>query len=433
MIKTTTAVSTDPFSDWSIHLEDMTSKTTRKYDLILLGATGYTGRLCAEHITTSLPTNLKWAIAGRSQDRLLKLLIDLKNINPDRQQPDIEVASLVPSDLNRLAKCATLIINTVGPYYLYSSPVVAACASNGTHYLDVTGESPWVKEMITQNHDLAKANHAIIIPQIGMESAPSDLLVWCLASLLRRTGSAGLKEVVGSLHELQSRPSGGTLATVLGIFDSYSVKEISASTNWTHSTIGAPKGQASPLSLSSTLLGVREVAGLGTLTTSINAGPNVATVQRSWSLLDNGHFYGPDFQYREYVAVRSKIVGIALHFGTLLGALLITLAPVRWLLKQLVYQPGQGAAKEVNERDFYEQRAVAEGEDGRKAFARYRYEGGIYYMTGLLLAEAAMVILKDTELTQKLDGGILTPSCLGQGLVDRLRGAHVTIECELRT
>lgn len=133
----------------------MAAPSSRQYDLILLGATGYTGKLCAEHITLKLPTNLKWAVGGRSSSKLSAITEELRSLNPDRLQPGklfwlgvrcvsilngnvgVEVANLTPNDLDVLTKKTRLLLNTVGPYHLYSSPVVEACAKNGTHYLDV--------------------------------------------------------------------------------------------------------------------------------------------------------------------------------------------------------------------------------------------------------------------------------------------------------
>ena len=322
----------------------------------------------------------------------------------------------------------------MGPYHLYSSPVVEACAQNGTHYLDATGESPWVLDMIKKYHDMAHENHAIMIPQIGVESAPSDILVWVLADLLRKNGCAGMNETVGTLHELQSAPSGGTLATAIGIFDAYSGKEIAAGTKWTHSPIQPPPKSQHPSLPDPTkiLLGVRTVPGLGTLTTSVSAGPNISTVQRSWGLLDGGKFYGPNFQYKEYMTVRSTLVGALIHIAIVGAAILLAFRPIRWALLKIIYQPGQGPDREATKSECLEHRCVAtavnaEGEE-KKALARWRYEDGMYYMTGMLLAEAAMVMLRDEE---KLDGGLLTPACLGEAFVERLRGADVVIESKM--
>ena len=108
----------------------------RQYELILLGATGYTGKYCAEHLVRNLPTNLRWAVAGRTESKLSTLVEQIKPLNPDRLQPGLEVSSLNPDDLDALVKKTKLLITTVGPYHLYGTPIVEACARNGTHYID---------------------------------------------------------------------------------------------------------------------------------------------------------------------------------------------------------------------------------------------------------------------------------------------------------
>ena len=327
------------------------------------------------------------------------------------------------------------MINTVGPYHLYSSPVVEACAKNGTHYLDVTGESPWVLEMIGKYHETAKANHAIIIPEIGIESAPSDLLAFALVTLIRRELLVGTKEVIASLHNLKGTPSGGTLATVLSIMDHYSLKQIkNSSGSWATSPVPGPKARSSR-SWVSRLLGVRSVPGLGTLTTSISAGPNIAIVQRSWGLLDGGKLYGSRFQYQEYMRVRNSVVGIAMHFALAFAGLALVFPPVRWLAKKFLYAPGEGADKEATRHDCLEYHAIATADqeelNPRRAIAKLRWDGDMYHFTGVCLAEAAMVLLSDEKLRRRLDGGLLTPATLGQPFIDRMKNAGLVFEIEM--
>lgn len=327
------------------------------------------------------------------------------------------------------------MINTVGPYHLYSSPVVEACAKNGTHYLDVTGEAPWVLEMIEKYHEIAKANHAIIIPEIGIESAPSDLLAFALVKVIRKELSVGTKEVIASVHDIKGTPSGGTLATILGIMDHYSLKQIeNSSGSWATSPIPGPKTQDSR-SWVSKFLGTRSVPGLGTLTTSISAAPNIAVVQRSWGLLDGGKLYGTNFQYNEYMRVRNSVVGIAMHFAFAFAGVALIFSPVRWFLKKLLYAPGEGADKEAIRHEYLEYRAVAIADQDkpnpRRAFAKLRWDGSLYYFAGVCLAEAAMVLLNDEKLVQRLDGGLLTPATLGQPFIDRMKNAGLVFEVEM--
>ena len=184
--------------------------------------------------------------------------------------------------------------------------------------------------MIEKYHEIAKANHAIIIPEIAIESAPSDLLAFALVNFIRKELSVGTKEVIASVHDFKGTPSGGTLATVLSIMDHYSLEQIRKSSgSWATSPITGPKSRSSH-SWISNLLGIRSVPGLGTLTTSISAAPNVAVVQRSWGLLDGGKLYGNRFQYNEYMRVRNSVAGIAIHFALAFAGLALIFPPVRW-------------------------------------------------------------------------------------------------------
>ncbi|KAI4147021.1 MAG: hypothetical protein LQ341_001906 [Variospora aurantia] len=416
----------------------MAEISSRKYDLILLGATGYTGKLCAKHIVKSLPTDLKWAVSGRSHERLSAVVEEIKHYNLDRVQPAVEVSTLSLEDLQSLAQKTRLILNTVGPYFRYSSPVVQACAENGTHYLDVTGESPWVYEMIQKHHDTAKASGAIIIPQIGIESAPSDLLAWTLANLIKEKLSLSTKEVVASIHEIHGQPSGGTLATVVGLLDHYSLGEFKrAFAPWALSPIPGPRSSAA-VPLQTKLFGVRHQQDLGTLTTSVAAGPNVAIVQRTWGLLGGPKSYGPNFQYHEYMRVKNSLAGMIFHFAVGLGFLALAIPPLRWLIQYAAHNfhaPGQGASQAISTEESIELRAVAKADHGssnpRMAMAKFRFEGSLYYLSGVFLAEAAMIILKNDRLVEELGGGLLTPAMLGQPFIDRLRDAGIIFESRI--
>lgn len=164
---------------------------------------GYTGSLVAEHITTHFPTDLKWAIAGRSTEKLQKVVQECKILNPDRRSPEIEVCSLNDADLGALAKKTFTLITTVGPYAKYGEYAFKACAEAGTHYFDCTGEAVWHMSMVQKYDAVAKATGACLFPQAGIESAPSDLMTYSMASVLRSELSAPVGDVVVEVHELQ--------------------------------------------------------------------------------------------------------------------------------------------------------------------------------------------------------------------------------------
>lgn len=318
----------------------------REYEIVVLGATGYTGKYTAEHIATSLPTDLKWAIAGRSEAKLKQILSDLKPLNVDRSAPGIEIATLAKDDLVKLAKKTKVLITTIGPYHKYGSAAFEACAETGTHYLDVTGEVPWVYDMIQKYHQTAKDNGSIMIPQNGIESAPTDLMCWMLAAHIRSTLGVGTGEIVHTLYDMKATASGGTLSTVLTLWDTYSLAEMAkAQGPWALCPVPPPKQTASR-PLMEKLTGIRDVSDLGTLTDSIQGPADIPIVGRSWGLHDQGRLYGPNFRVNAYMKARNYLTSFAFHLALVAGFTALILPPVRWLLKNFVYQPGDGPTKE---------------------------------------------------------------------------------------
>lgn len=414
-------------------------RQNRKYDIVVLGATGYTGQLTAEHIASNLPINIKWAVAGRSEAKLQAVVEDCKQYNADRAPPGIEIADIGDEEgLKALAVKTKVLLSTVGPYCKYGEKVFKVCAESGTHYFDVTGESVWVGSMIKKYDSVAKNSGAIMVPQIGVESAPSDLTTWLLAEHVREELDADTKEVTISIHKLKGAPSGGTLATVLGLFDVFSLSEIRAafSPYALSPTPHTEKPERQSLPLAHALFGSHYDPHLGRLTTSLADSTDAAIVERTWGLLPEipsrkGEFYGDKFVWKQYMKVDSWFQGLFVHWGLVWGSVILALLPpVRSLLKSLVTQPGGGPDRQARSKELLEYRGIAVPDDEettQKAFATARYDGSPYVLTAILLAEAAATVLQDDV---KLDGGIYTPACLGQSFIDRLDSAGFHFEVE---
>ncbi|KAJ4392169.1 hypothetical protein N0V93_005792 [Gnomoniopsis smithogilvyi] len=409
----------------------------RQYDLVVFGATGYTGKYTAEHIATNLPTNLKWALAGRSREKLEKLAADIRPLNPDRQQPDFETCELNDEQLDALAKKTFILITTVGPYGLFGEHAFKACAENGTHYFDVTGEVPYVARMIHKYENVAKQSGSMLFPQIGIESAPADIVAWSLSKHNRTQLDAKTGEVVMSVQKLNAAASGGTLATVLTFFDMFTLKEIAASMKpYALSPVPNPKAASQSRPLTQKLSGTRYVPSLGVQTTFVAGDSDRAIVERTWGLLSQipskkKEFYGPDFHFSEHLRVRNWLSGLFVHLGiSLAGILFVVAPPVRWLLKKLVYAQGQGPDIEQSKKHEIEYRAIGKPdgwkENGDVASCKASFNGSMYHLTGIFLAQAALTVLEDD--IDLGGGGVFTPACLGQGFVDRVHAAGFRIE-----
>ncbi|KAI0476962.1 hypothetical protein F4859DRAFT_504379 [Xylaria cf. heliscus] len=366
-------------------------KNTRQYDVVVYGATGYTGLITAEFIASHFPTDTKWAVAGRSAQKLEDVVKTCQSLNPDRKPPQVEVCGLNDADLAALAKKTFAFIATVGPYSKYGEHAFKACAEAGTHYFDCTGEAVWHSAMIKKYEKVAKASGACMFPQSAVESAPSDLVTFALASRIKSELSAPVGDVVVSLHELHSAPSGGTLATVIGLFETFSIKEVAAS-HKPYALSPIPNSKSAPkASILSKLIGAYHIPNLGLQATSLTAGTDAAVVQRTWGLLQQepalrDHAYGPNFTYREFIKTRNVVTAMIMHYSLMIGGTLLAFcSPFRNLVRRFVFQPGQGPTREDAAKDYIEFRGVATPDvqqpaSGKQVVCRAWYQGGMYQL-----------------------------------------------------
>ncbi|KAI1129626.1 hypothetical protein F5Y10DRAFT_276672 [Nemania abortiva] len=363
-------------------------KHSRQYDVVVYGATGYTGLITAEFIATHFPTSTKWAVAGRSAQKLEGVVKTCQCLNPDRKPPQVEVCGLNDADLAALAKKTFVLIATVGPYAKYGEYVFRACAEAGTHYFDCTGEAVWHAAMIKKYNETAKASGACMFPQSAVESAPPDLVTAALASVIKSELSAPVGDVVVSLHEIHSAPSGGTLATVLNLFETFSFKEV-AESHKPYALSPIPNAKSAPkASIQSKLTGAYHIPNLGLQSTSLTAGTDTAVVHRTWGLLQQEptlqkRAYGPNFTYREFMKTRNIVTAMITHYSLLVGgALLAFCPPFRNLLRRFIFQPGEGPSREDSAKDYIEYRGVATPDvqpaSGKQALCRVWFHGSMY-------------------------------------------------------
>ncbi|KAI1826209.1 hypothetical protein F4861DRAFT_529955 [Xylaria intraflava] len=385
-------------------------KHSRQYDVVLFGATGYTGLIIAEYIARNLPTDLTWAAAGRSEQKLEELVKKCQDLNPDRKAPRVEVCGLNDADLAVLAKNTFILIAAVGPYNKYGEPALKACAEAGTHYIDCTGEAVWHSAMIKKYNKVAKASGARIIPQAGLESAVSDVVAFSLASQIKSELSTPVGDVVVSLHEIRAGPSGGTLATVLSLFETYSVQEV-AESHKPYALSPIPNSKRAPeASLQSKITGAHHVPNLGLQSSSITAGTDAAVVYRTWGLLQEEpalrkQAYGPNFTYREYMKRRNIVDAVIMHYALLIGGMLLAFCPpFRNIARKFVFQPGQGPSREDSVNNYVEFRGVgtpdAQPSLGKQALCRTWFNGSPY-----LPLYASFVVMASTPKTQLTSQG----------------------------
>ncbi|KAM5526388.1 saccharopine dehydrogenase [Fusarium oxysporum f. sp. phaseoli] len=376
-------------------------------EITILGATGWTATICAEHIAKTFPTNTRWCIAGRSAAKLEALRRDLRAINPDRLEPDTYVIPQLDGDgLDPLVKNTKVIINGIRPYHRHGTPVVEAWTRNGTHHLDFSTETAWMAQMIRDCHELAKSSAAIIIPAISGSSAPSDPVAWLIACYLRKQGLPAASEIVCSGKLSMLGIQGSSLHTVLDVAETYGIN--GWLTSDTSVLLPDPKHVVKK---SKGLLGHGYDQHLGHLTTFFVARGSESVVQRSAAL--NPKIYGQNFVYEEYSPATGLISALLMHIVTKLGILLLAVPWFRSFVRGKSFDRGSGP-----DRD--ESRKIESAEWKAAGYVTSKNQWSV---------EAAATI-NQMNKSEATGAGLLTPSTLGITFVDQLRAAgfDVTVD-----
>jgi len=395
----------------------------RKYDLIVYGATGFTGAYTAEYIAQH-DKNLKWAIAGRSIPKLEKVRERLVAIDPELKNIELIVAdSSNPNSLDEAFKQATVIISTVGPYVKYGTPVVEACLRQGTHYVDITGEHCWVKEIIDKYHEEAVSKGVMIVPFCGFDCVPSDIGVYMVVSYLRNKFGLDASEVKLSVTKIRGAASGGTIQSTLGILGH---KDSANALNpyYISPVTGIDKFRVPWMRWDSDF---KRWQGLW-----IMAQVNELVVRRSYGIYATKNAsYGKAFSYRESMAL--PFIGalamsiIAVGIIPILGFLL-KFRPINQLFSALLPKGGTGPSREAINKGSYEMQIIASAETEPydtpvrvRGIVRGRKDPG-YGDTCRMVAESALSIVYGYNNCPGKAGGILTPaSAFGDVLLNRLR------------
>lgn len=398
-----------------------------EFELILFGATGFTGRLVAEYLVKKRPA-IRWALAGRSRDKLERVRDELSAMEPSAKELPLVVGdSQDRAAMDALARRTRVVCTTAGPYALYGSELLGACAEQGTDYCDLTGETHWVRKMIDAHHARAVETGARIVPSCGFDSIPSDLGVLLLHEHLAARGKR-LAEVQYRVLRMKGGPSGGTIAsgldTAARMLDP-TVRRVLADPYGLN-----PEGVRGSAEERDSLRPRRDPETGRWLAPFFMAMVNTRVVRRTNALLDFP--YGRDFRYDETVDVGAGLAGLTRAAATSTGLTLsglMALAPVRKLATRFLPAPGEGPSREQRENGSFEIALLGRSTEGERLRARVgaRQDPG-YGATSWMLAESALCLAED-ELPRR--GGLLTPaSCMGMKLVERLRAAHITFQVE---
>jgi short subunit dehydrogenase-like uncharacterized protein len=380
----------------------------REFDIVVFGATGFTGALTAEYLARNAPAGTRVALAGRNRGKLESVRARLAEANPGWVElPLIEADVNDAGSIRAVAESTKVVITTVGPYILYGEPLVAACAAAGTSYVDLTGEPEFVDQMWLRYHEQAERSGARLVHSCGFDSIPYDLGALFTVQHLPEDAPIHLDGFV----RIGGTFSGGTFHSA--IHGLARLRQTAQAARERRRREQRPAERK-----------VRGVAGRphrdpeagGWVVPFPTIDPQ--TVLRSARALDR---YGPEFTYSHYLVVKQLPMLLGMTVGAGAAIALAQLPPTRKLLLKLK-DPGEGPSPEQREKSWFKVRLVGQGASKRVVAEVTGGDPG-YGETSKMLAESALCLALD-DLPER--AGQLTPAvAMGQPLIDRLQRAGI--------
>ena len=375
----------------------------REFDVVVFGASGYTGKLVAEYIQSEYGENgsVKWAIAGRNRENLEGIREEL-GLSSDLSI--LEVDSNDQGSLNAMTGSTKCVLTTVGPYQLYGSNLVESCAKNGTDYVDLTGEPGWMYEMINAHKETAQASGARIVFSCGFDSIPFDLGVYFVQQAAMDKFGKPAQHVRGRVKAMNGEFSGGTIASLGATMATLKKKPelIKVLAN----PFSLTEGFEGPAQLDDSKVLLDEKLNMW-VAPFVMAPINTKNIHRSNALLD--HQYGEDFCYDEMMIAgegeEGKQIADAMTSANPMGG-------------DNVPQPGEGPSKESREQGNYDVLFFADlGEESIEARVTGDMDPG-YGSTSKMITDSAICLIQDCS---DLPGGFYTPApAMGDKLIQRL-------------
>lgn len=391
-----------------------TKPERRKYDVVLFGATGFTGRLIAEYIARTYGSTVRWAIAGRNPEKLAQVKDAIVEIEPSCADIGvIEADNRNWGSLVMMANQTRVVLTTVGPYVEYGEPLVRACLSGGAHYADITGEPEFVDEMVASYHDAAREKGLRIVNCCGFDSIPHDLGVLFTVGQLPGDQPMTVKGYV----QAKGTFSGGTWQSAVKAMAR--LRETQKAKQSAKDAAGNGASDRRVRGIKPSFSYNRQVGGWVFPLPTID--PEI--VRRSAKALDR---YGPDFRYGHYGKSSSlpKVVMGAAGIGAIFA--LAQLKPTRnWLLSKR--PSGVGPSAEQRENGWFKVTFVGES-GGQNVTTQVTGGDPGYGETSKMAAEAALCLALDGDKLPEA-AGVLTPAvAMGDVLIERLRGRGIGFE-----
>jgi short subunit dehydrogenase-like uncharacterized protein len=383
--------------------------STRDYDIVLFGATGFTGALTAEYLAAHAPANTRLALAGRDRGKLEALRRKLSKIDAKLiELPLLHADVTEPDSLRAVAESTRVLVTTVGPYVTYGEPLVAACAEAGTDYLDLTGEPEFADRIFLRYHKKAVQTGARIIHAAGFDSIPHDLGAYFTVQQLPE----GVPITVDGYVRAVGTFSGGTFHSAV----------TAASRARQNLETAKARRAADPRPTNRRIRTPLGTPGrTGELWTVPLPTIDPQIVGRSAAALDR---YGPDFTYRHHLAVKhlSTIAGLGAGLAAL--GVLAQIPPARnWLLNRR--KPGDGPSATQRAKSWFTVRFIGHG-GGQRVVTEVAGGDPGYTETAKMLSESALCLAFDD--LPATSGQVTTAVAMGNALIDRLRAADIVFQ-----
>lgn len=374
-----------------------------EFDVVIYGATGFTGRLVAEYLASEYGKDIAWAMAGRSEDKLKSVRDE---IGAPADTPLIVADASDPASLKAMAERTRAVITTVGPYQLYGEALVKACVETGTDYVDLSGEPAWMHDIIAAYSDKAKQSGARIVHSCGFDSVPFDLGVYFLQQHVKETTGKPLSRIKGRVRAMKGTFSGGTAASF-----AETMKRVAAEPEVLNVLIN-------PFSLCEGFQGPEQPAGNKPIFEDdlnawsapfIMAVINTKNIHRSNAVM--GHAYGQDFVYDEMFLTGPGEKGEQMANAIANDRSMQDNPP----------KPGEGPSKEERETGFYDVMFTGVTADGQRFTASVKGDKDPGYgSTSKMIAESALALVKDVNRDQTPGGVYTTAPAMGDALIKRL-------------
>jgi len=402
----------------------VSTAATRRYELVLYGASGFTGRLVAAAVARRAPPGFRWALAGRDAARLDAVRAEL-GLAVDRLVADAGD----PVALAALAQQSRVVLSAVGPYARYGTPLVAACVEAGSDYADLTGEPLWMRASVDAFDARARERGARIVHACGFDSIPSDLGVLVLQrAALARYGRPATR-VEHMVERMAGGISGGTIASAFELLERVA-SDPSARRALADPELLTPGAPRSPDPVGP-WWPQRHPLGAGWSAPFVMAATNAKVVRRTRALL--GEPWGDDVHYLERLAAPTWARAAAIGLGSVAIAAILSLAPLRALVRRRLPAPGTGPSRAVRDAGAFQTRLVGWVEGVTEPLV-VRVEGDAdpgYEATARMLAEVGLLLALGGGAERASSAGVTTPALVGgEALIERLAevGVRVVVE-----